>query len=305
MSKAEKKRRGTETSAFGVGQRSTHDSSRFYNSRLYEGMMVERAEDGFVNPPPEELLDQLFCSSSEGMKELPDNCVQLIITSPPYNVTKEYDQDMNLEEYLSFLIRVWAESYRVLAPGGRACVNIANLGRKPYIPLHSYIIQEMLTVGFLMRGEIIWDKGASAGNSTAWGSFQSAANPVLRDVHEYILIFSKDSFGRKKVEDGDSISKEAFLEYTRSVWSFPTESARKIGHPAPFPVELPLRLIELYSFRDDLVLDPFVGSGSTCVAAIQSERHYVGYDIDAGYIKTARKRILAAENEKHKGLKDQ
>ena len=125
------------------------------------------------------------------MDELPDNSVHLMITSPPYNVTKEYDSNLNLEEYLILLKNVWKETYRVLVPRGRACINIANLRRKPYIPLHSYIIKDMLELGFYMRGEIIWNKTSSASPSTAWGSWLSAANPVLRDIHEYILVFSK------------------------------------------------------------------------------------------------------------------
>ena len=132
------------------------------------------------------------------MDELPDNSVHLMITSPPYNVTKEYDENLNLEEYLLFLKRVWIETFRVLVPGGRACINIANLGRKPYIPLHSYLIEDMLEIGYLMRGEIIWNKASSASPSTAWGSWLSAANTVLRDIHEYILIFSKDTFSRTR-----------------------------------------------------------------------------------------------------------
>ena len=123
------------------------------------------------------------------MSELPDYSVHLMVTSPPYNVRKEYDEDLTLEEYLNLLHVVFKETYRVLVTGGRACINIANLGRKPYLPLHALIIQTMLEIGFLMRGEIIWDKAASASPSTAWGSWQSASNPVLRDVHEYILVF--------------------------------------------------------------------------------------------------------------------
>ena len=168
------------------------------------------------------------------MNELPDNSVHLMITSPPYNVTKEYDNNLNLEEYLILLKNVWKETYRVLVPGGRACINVANLGRKPYIPLHSYIIKDMLELGFFMRGEIIWNKASSASPSTAWGSWLSAANPVLRDIHEYILIFSKDTFTHSRNGKESTITKEEFLEWTKSVWTFPAVSAKSIGHPAPF-----------------------------------------------------------------------
>ncbi|MEK7670757.1 MAG: site-specific DNA-methyltransferase, partial [Bacteroidota bacterium] len=183
------------------------------------------------------------------------------------------------------------ETYRVLVNGGRACINVANLGRKPYIPLHSYIIHDMQAIGYQMRGEIIWDKGSSASPSTAWGSWQSASNPTLRDVHEYILVFSKGSYQRVKGEKKNTIKKEEFLEYTKSVWQFPAERAKRVGHPAPFPVELPRRLIELYTFVDDVVLDPFCGSGSTCIAAKLSHRNYVGYELKKEYVALAEERI--------------
>lgn len=207
-----------------------------------------------------------------------------------YNVTKEYDEDLSLEEYRDLLRDVFKEIYKKLVTSGRACVNVANLGRKPYIPLHRYIIEDMLDIGFLMRGEIIWNKASSASASTAWGSWLSACNPVLRDVHEYILVFSKESFSRKRRNKKNTISKEEFLEWTKSVWTFPAVSARSIGHPAPFPVELPYRLIQLYTFEGDVVLDPFIGSGQTAIAAIKANRHYIGYDTNEEYIRLAQKR---------------
>jgi DNA modification methylase len=285
--------RGTETSAFGAPGHISHDASKFYSSRLYEGLQGEKEVRYVENPPPAESLDRIYHKSSQRMQELPDDSVHLMVTSPPYNASKAYDQDLSLEEYLEMLGEVWAETYRVLVPGGRACVNVANLGRKPYIPLHAFIVQQMLEIGYLMRGEIIWDKAASASPSTAWGSWQSAANPVLRDVHEYILVFSKGAFGRPRGEKEDTISRDDFLEWTKSVWTFPAVPARKIGHPAPFPEELPHRLIQLYTFKGDIVLDPFVGSGTTCLAALVDGRRYVGYDTNREYVALARERIAA------------
>ena len=287
------RRSGTETSSFGTPGRISHDSSKFYKSRLYDGLRNGKKVIYIENEVPKENVNKIFCKSSEKMDELPDNSVHLMITSPPYNVSKEYDNDLSLKEYLELLTTVWEETYRVLVPGGRACINVANLGRKPYIPLHSYIIEGMQNIGYLMRGEIIWNKASSASPSTAWGSWLSAANPVLRDIHEYILIFSKDTFSRKKKDKENTIKKEEFLEWTKSVWTFPAVSARQIGHPAPFPEELPHRLIQLYTFKEDIVLDPFVGSGSTCLSAIKDQRNYIGYDIDSDYIKLAEKRIYA------------
>jgi site-specific DNA-methyltransferase (adenine-specific) len=231
------------------------------------------------------------------MKELPNNSVHLMITSPPYNVTKEYDNDLTLTEYLQLLENSFRETYRVLVNGGRACINIANLGRKPYIPLHSYIIKDMLEIGFLMRGEIIWNKASSASPSTAWGSWLSAANPVLRDIHEYILIFSKETYSHARKEKESTISKEEFLEWTKSVWTFPAVSAKKIGHPAPFPEELPTRLMKLYSFKSDVILDPFLGSGTTSLSAVKNGRNYIGYDTNKKYIQLADKRITELSNQ--------
>jgi site-specific DNA-methyltransferase (adenine-specific) len=230
------------------------------------------------------------------MKEIPDNSLHLMITSPPYNASKEYDDDLSLKEYLNLLRNVFSETYRVLINGGRACINVANLGRKPYIPLSDYISDMMIEIGFNMRGEIIWNKAASASQSTAWGSWQSAANPILRDIHEYILVFSKGSYRRERTKDEknqkqNTITKDQFMEWTKSIWTMNAESARRIGHPAPFPEELPNRLIQLYSFTDDIILDPFMGSGTTAIAAIKSKRNYIGYEINEEYVKLANDRI--------------
>jgi site-specific DNA-methyltransferase (adenine-specific) len=291
MPEKPRKRSSTETSSFGSSGRISHDASRFYNSRLYKGLQAGKDVAYMEVPIPPRHLNHIFCKSSEAMDELPDCSVHLMVTSPPYNVTKDYDQDLNLAEYLEILQNVWQETYRVLVPGGRACINIANLGRKPYIPLHSFIISGMLACGFLMRGEIIWDKGASASASTAWGSWLSASNPVLRDVHEYILVFCKDTFKRPRGGRENTISKSDFLEWTKSVWTFPSVSAKKIGHPAPFPLELPHRLIQLYTYIGEVVLDPFVGSGTTSLAALQDGRVHVGYDLNEAYVELANERI--------------
>ena len=282
--------KSTSTSSFGSPGREGHDSSAFYNTRLYADQPQAESESYVENPLPE--VDVIFNRSSELMDELPDCSVHLMVTSPPYNVGKDYDDDLSLEEYLAFLRRVWKEVYRVLVPGGRACVNVANLGRKPYIPLNGLIAREMTGLGFLMRGEIIWDKASSASTSTAWGSWQSASNPTLRDTHEYILVFSKGSFRRDKMDGRVStISKDEFLEFTKSVWGFPSESARKVGHPAPFPVELPYRLIQLYTFSNEIVLDPFMGSGQTAIAARKAGRRFIGYETIGEYIQLANSRI--------------
>lgn len=286
-----KKENGTSTSAFGTNGRINHDSTRFYNSKLYREMASQKILDYNENQLPKEYTNKVILGTAENMKEIPDNSVHLMITSPPYNVSKEYDEDLSLQQYLELLRNSFMETFRVLVNGGRACINVANLGRKPYIPLSDYISRIMIELGFNMRGEIIWNKAASASPSTAWGSWMSASNPTLRDIHEYILVFSKGDYSRKRDHKENSISKADFMSWTKSIWTMNAESAKRVGHPAPFPIELPYRLINLYSFRDDIILDPFMGSGTTAIAAAQSGRKYVGYEINPDYITLCEKRI--------------
>ena len=284
--------RKTKTSSFGSVLRESHDSKEFYSSKLFEEFEIpKKIEYKEVNIPKNN-LNKLYAKSSEAMDEIPDNSIHLMITSPPYNVGKEYDNDLTLTEYEELLSSVFSETYKKLVTGGRACINIANIGRKPYLPLHALVINIMLKLGFLMRGEIIWDKSASGGGSCAWGSWMSASNLVLRDYHEYILVFSKESYSKNKSQaKKDTILKEDFIQWTKSIWTFPAVNAKRIGHPAPFPVELPHRLINLYSYENDVILDPFCGSGTTCLAAVQNNRYYIGYDINKDYIDLSRKRI--------------
>jgi DNA modification methylase len=280
----------TKTSSFGTNGRAGHDASKFYGQRLYQDFNIatSKKKAGRENTP--EQLDIIHLGDSRDMNHLPDNSVHLMITSPPYNVGKDYDADLTLTEYEDLLFDVMTEVYRVLVEGGRVCINIANVGRSPYIPLHLYLTEIAHSCGFFMRGEIIWDKGASAGTSCAWGSWQSSSNPVLRDVHEYILVFCKGTFKRHPVLQ-NSIGRDDFLESTKSIWRFPSASAKRANHPAPFPVELPLRLIHLYSYVGDTVLDPFIGSGTTAEAAVKTGRRYVGYEINEKYVDVARARM--------------
>ena len=285
-------KRKTQTTSFGSIVRESHNSKKFYNSKMFTDFEVDKNVEYVENEIPKDDLDRFYCKSSEVMEEIPDNSVHLMITSPPYNVGKEYENELTLDEYSQLLSGVFSEVYRKLVTGGRACINIANIGRKPYIPLHAMIIEIMLDIGFLMRGEIIWDKSASGGGSCAWGSWMSASNPVLRDYHEYILVFSKQSYSKSKSQPKrDTIRHDDFIDWTRSVWTFPVVNAKRIGHPAPFPIELPHRLINLYSYEGDVVLDPFCGSGTTAIAAIQNNRHYICYDIKQEYIDLSKKRI--------------
>ena len=294
-----RKRAKTTTSSFGVSKREGHDSSMYYNSRMYDDLVSQR-DVGESQDLPEELKNIVINGDSRKLP-IPDNCVHLVVTSPPYNASKAYDEDLSLTEYLGLLHEVFSECYRVLTPGGRMVVNVANLGRKPYIPLASHINLIMHEIGFMHRGEVIWDKSASAGSSCAWGSFQSASNPCLRDIHEYMLMFSKGDYKlpRTKSERAegriDTIGRDEFIQQTKSIWSFSTESARRVNHPAPFPVELPKRCIEMFTFLGDVVFDPFLGSGTTAVAAKQAGRIYIGCDISEEYCEIAEQRLESTE----------
>ena len=301
-------RRSTSTSAFGVSRRESHDASSFYRRFT----PPEVSSDSEVHP--DKALDKLIVGDARSMGEVADSSVALVVTSPPYFAGKEYEAALGKDgvpatylEYLTLLRDVFAECVRKLEPGGRIAVNVANLGRRPYRSLSADVIgilQDDLRL--LLRGEIIWLKQRGSSGSCAWGSFQRPGNPVLRDLTERVIVASKGRFGRavtpperarRCLPSEGSMTREDFMENTLDVWEIPPESASRVGHPAPFPVELPSRLIELYTYRDDLVLDPFLGSGSTAVAALRSDRHYVGYDLDQTYVQLAEQR-LADERER-------
>jgi DNA modification methylase len=316
----------THTSAFGVGKREGHDAAAFY-SRFVAPVL---SDDETVNRPAE-LIDalgagQVFDGSSTAMSQLPDNSVALVVTSPPYFVGKEYELAVTGEggatpqrvpatyfEFLEMLHDVFRECVRVLEPGGRIAVNIANLGRKPYRSLSADVIQILQDrLGLLLRGEVIWEKAETSAGSCAWGSFAKASNPVLRDMTERVVIASKGRFQRAlavkerrtlHLPHESTLTNDEFVEVTRDVWRIDAESATRIGHPAPFPIELPRRLIDLYTYRGDLVLDPFAGSGTTLVAAARADRIGIGYDTDPHYAELARSR-LATEVQRVATLHD-
>jgi site-specific DNA-methyltransferase (adenine-specific) len=242
------------------------------------------------------------------MEDIPDSSVALVVTSPPYFVGKEYEEALGQGgipatylEYLDLLREVFAQCVKKLEPGGRIAVNVANLGRRPYRSLSADVIGVLQDdLRLLLRGEIIWMKQRGSSGSCAWGSFQRPGNPVLRDLTERVIVASKGRFDRalsakeragRELPSEASMTREDFMENTLDVWEIPAESATRVGHPAPFPIELPARLIELYTYRGDLVLDPFVGSGTTAVAAVRAGRHFVGYDLDPSYIELAEERV--------------
>lgn len=290
----QKAKSNTRTTSFGVSKRESHDSSKFYElsmmqnfkNRLMSKKHLEEIETSPVGP----WANQIYLQSAEKMSQIPDNSIGLAFTSPPYNVAKEYDENLSIEAYFSLINQVGKEVYRVLKPGGRYVINIANLGRKPYIPMHAYYYQTHSNIGFLPMGEIIWQKAKGANGSCAWGSWMSAKSPRLRDLHEYLLVFSKHSYSRP--DKGEStIDKEEFMAGTLSVWDIPPVSAKRIGHPAPFPLALADRVIDLFSYQNDVILDPFSGSGTTLLSAFQKERAYVGFEIEKSYVELTQKRF--------------
>lgn len=302
-----RRRLATATSDFGSGKRESHDSTSFYE-RFTPPVISgdERIEKPVV-------IDQLFQGDARLMTndQVADRTVGLLITSPPYFTGKEYEKDMaaghvpsSYVEYLEMLHDVLSACLTKLEPGGRMAINVANLGRKPYRSLSADVISILQDdLGMLLRGEVIWQKAKGAGGSCAWGSYRSPQNPVLRDVTERVIIASKGRFDRalkrplreqRGLPHQATIETDEFLEATIDVWEMPSASATRVGHPAPFPLELPRRLIELYTYEGDLVLDPFMGSGTTALAAIETGRHYVGFDTEPAYIELAKQRIAEA-----------
>lgn len=302
MNRSRKRGKGsTSTSDFGVSRREGHDASGFY--ARFE--TPEISNESAVNICPR--VDRIICGNATAMTEIPDNSIALVVTSPPYFAGKAYEAEpgtghipADYAAYLKMLRDVFAECMRVLEPGGRIAVNVANLGRKPYRSLSGDVTRILEDLGLLLRGEIIWQKAAGASGNCAWGSFGRATNPVIRDVSERIVVACKGRFdralsGKERAKLGlphkSTISKEEFMALTLDIWQLPAESAKRIGHPAPFPVELPRRLIELYTFEGDVILDPFIGSGSSAIAAIRTGRHFIGYDIDPQYCTLAEGRL--------------
>src|SRR4051794_3234423 len=299
------RRRPTSTSNFGAGRRESHDARAFYERFTAPTI----SDDDHVGSYPD--ADRIIVGDARAMPDLPDACIALVVTSPPYFAGKAYEQEMgqghipgDYVEYLEMLRDVFSECARVLEPGGRIAVNVANLGRKPYRSLAADIVTILQDdLALLPRGEVVWVKGKGATGSTAWGSFQSAANPVLRDLSERIVIASKGRFDRavsrpERVKRGlpheNTISKEEFMEATLDVWNIAPESAKRVGHPAPFPIDLPARCIRLFTYVDDVVLDPFMGSGTTAVAAIRNDRRFIGFETDPTYVELAETRIATA-----------
>ncbi len=244
---------------------------------------------------PECLTNKIICEdSSKALKQFPDNSIDLIFTSPPYNFGLEYSDnadDKKWEEYFNQLFSIFDECIRILKDGGRFIVNIQPLF-SDYIPSHHIISNYFLNKKMIWKGEIIWEKNNYNCKYTAWGSWKSPSSPYLKYTWEFVEIFAKNSLkkdGRK--EDAD-ITADEFKKWVVAKWAIaPERKMREFGHPAMFPEELAQRIIKLFSFKNDIVLDPFNGVGTTTFVAKTLSRRFVGIDISKDYCHKAEKRI--------------
>ena len=222
----------------------------------------------------------------EVMKTLDAESVDCVITSPPYpgvnSLWGELFRDENFDKAHEFLNSVWDECLRLLRPGCKLIINIANTKRRPYLPnvarVYWWAKDKVEPLG-----EIIWNKGYGQ-LGTAWGSFRSPSDPFLADQHEYILVFRK--FGkRQKPEHFEKIDLGDFKSWRNSMWNIPPAKASRVGHVAPFPIQIPSRLMILYTFKGETVLDPFNGSGTTGVACMKLGRRFIGIERETEYVK--------------------
>lgn len=256
------------------------------------------------NPEIKKFVNRIICGDSEEvLRRIPDNSVDIIITSPPYNFGHSYANDATHDtktwnEYFDKLHRIWKECYRVLKPSGRMVVNVQPLF-SDYIPTHHIISKQLLELGLLWKAEILWEKNNYNAKYTAWGSWKSPSMPYLKYTWEFIEVFAKESHKKMGEKENIDITDEEFKEWVYAKWKFTPETKMKeFGHPAMFPEELPRRILKLFSYKGDAVLDPFNGAGTTTLVAFKLKRRFIGIDISPEYCKTSLKRIKEILNQK-------
>lgn len=257
--------------------------------------------DTTINKVPKALNNTIICGDSlKVLKALPDNCIDIMITSPPYNFGLAYetmDDTNKWQDYFNKLFAIFDECVRVLKYSGRMIVNIQPLF-SDYIPTHHIISKYFLDKGLIWKGEVLWEKNNYNCKYTAWGSWKSPSSPYLKYTWEFLEIFCKGDLKKKGAPKNIDITDEEFKAFVVAKWSIaPERNMKQFGHPAMFPEKLVARCLKLFSYKEDLVLDPFNGVGTTTFVAQRLKRNYIGIDISKSYCETAKKRIEAIKNE--------
>jgi DNA modification methylase len=248
-----------------------------------------------INELPTEYENKIICNDSETvLKKLPDNCIDIVFTSPPYNFGLEYAQtqdDHAWNMYFDKLFSVFNECIRVLKYGGRIIVNVQPL-YSDYIPTHHLISNYFIQKKLIWKTEIIWEKNNYSAKFSSWGSWKSPSSPYLKGTWEYLEVFCKGSLKKEGNKEDIDITEEEFKEWVNAKWSIaPERNMQKYGHPAMFPEELAKRVIKLFSYKNDIILDPFNGAGTTSYVAKILQRRFLGIDISEKYCEVARQRI--------------
>ncbi len=265
----------------------------------------KNAKSAIISCEPQEILpfvNHIICADAlRALSSIPDKSIDLIITSPPYNFGHSYAQDSHDDThewntYFEKLLFVWRECERVLKPGGRIAVNIQPLF-SDYVPTHHYISHQLLSLGLLWKAEILWEKNNYNAKYTAWGSWKSPSMPYIKYTWEFIEVFDKETHKKEGKREDIDITAEEFKEWVLGKWSFPPEIRMKdYNHPAMFPEEVPRRLIKLFSYKNDIVLDPFNGAGTTTLVSWKLHRRFIGIDVSKQYCDTALQRLAVAGN---------
>lgn len=247
------------------------------------------------NPMPVEFMDKIICGDSQlVLKELPDNCIDLIFTSPPYNFGLDYEGSEDAfpwNSYFKVLFGIFEECIRVLKYGGRIVVNIQPL-YSDYIPTHHIISQYFMRERLIWKAEILWEKNHYNCKYTAWGSWKSPSSPYIKYSWEFLEVFCKGALKKTGDSKNADIDADSFKEWVYGKWTIaPERNMKKYDHPAMFPVELSDRVLKLFSFKSDIIMDPFAGVGTTCLSAKMNQRHYLGIDISPEYCQTAEDRL--------------
>ncbi len=259
--------------------------------------MIPAEEPEGVQP----FINRIFCGdAAKILHRIPDNSVDIIVTSPPYNFGQRYAEDPHDDThewnaYFSELFGIWQECTRILKPGGRIAVNIQPLF-SDYIPTHHIISSQLMRLGLLWKAEILWEKNNYNAKYTAWGSWKSPSMPYLKYTWEFVEVFDKETHKKAGLKEDIDITDDEFKEWVIGRWSIPPETHMKeYGHPAMFPEEIPRRLLKLFSYRNDIVLDPFNGAGTTTLVAWKQFRRFIGIDISPQYCQKAIERIERSE----------